>query len=177
MAEISSDSIIYAIETTQVLHAPDRRIDTFGATNFEFCLITELMDSANQVRVREGRIEAEKPQILAPEGMASLIFDGFGERAEQLANHFRESGMDMNFLKYGFNFYNRNMSESIVHDSIENVSERVVKEVVSSGNPSRAVIQGVDDTWDISLIKFTWEMISQSIETNQFDFKRRGLLE
>lgn len=176
MAHISNDDISYAIETTKVVHSPDRRIDTFGTTNFEFCLITELMDDANQVRIREGRVEAERPQILAPEGMASLMFEGFGEYAEQVSDWFTNHGSDINFLKYGFNFFNRDMTESIVHDSLEVVSERVVREVVSTGNPSRAVIHGVDDTWGISLLKFTWEMISDSYETNEFDFKRRGML-
>jgi len=176
MANISSDDIAYAIETTEVVLAPDRRIDTFGTTNFEFCLITELMDQANQVRVREGRVEAERPQILAPEGMAKLIFEGFGEHAEQVSEWFQNQGANINFLKYGFNFMNRDMTECVIHDSLEAVSERVVGKVVSTGNPSRAVIHGVDDTWGISLLKFTWEMISQSYETNEFDFKRRGLL-
>ena len=42
--------------------------------------------------------------------------------------------------------------------------------------PMRAVIQGVDDTWEISLLKFTVEMIEKSKSINEFDFKRRGLL-
>jgi len=174
--DLSYDDISYAIETTKVVHSPDRRIDTFGTTNFEFCLITELMDEANKVRIREGRVEAERPKILAPEGMAALMFEGFEKYSEQVSEWFRNQGADMNFVKYGFNIYNREMTESVVHDSLEIVSERVVSEIVSTGNPSRAVIHGVDDTWKISLMKFTWEMISNSAETNEFDFKRRGLI-
>ncbi len=176
MAEISHDDISYAMETTEVCHRPDRRIDTFGTTNFEFCLITELMDDVNQVRVREGRVEAEKPKILQPDGFSNLMFEGFGEYAEQIAEWFQNQGAQINFLRYGFNFFNRDMTESIVHDSIEAVSERVVNDVVSSGNPSKAVIRGVDDTWGISLVKFTWEMIEESYPTNEFDFKRRGMM-
>jgi hypothetical protein len=40
----SQDDIHYALETTKVLREPDRRIDTFGETRFEFQLISELMD-------------------------------------------------------------------------------------------------------------------------------------
>ena len=40
----SPDDIQYALETTEVLHEPDRRIDTFGDTRFEFRMISELMD-------------------------------------------------------------------------------------------------------------------------------------
>jgi hypothetical protein len=38
------------------------------------------------------------------------------------------------------------------------------------------VISGVDETWEISLLKFTVEMIEKSQKINLFDFKRRGLL-
>lgn len=51
----------YTIENTKVLHEPDRRIDTFGTTQFEFQLVTELMDSTNVTRVRQGRIERNAP--------------------------------------------------------------------------------------------------------------------
>ena len=50
----------YALENTHVLHEPDRRIDTFGTTQFEFQLVSELMDSVSAVRVREGRITEAK---------------------------------------------------------------------------------------------------------------------
>ena len=40
----------------------------------------------------------------------------------------------------------------------------------------RAVIQGVDDAWEVCLLKFTVEMIAKSRGINEFDFKRRGLI-
>ena len=63
MSELSFDDISYAMETTVVAHEPDRLIDTFGTTNFEFQLLTEPMDEVGKVRVREGRMEAERPKI------------------------------------------------------------------------------------------------------------------
>ncbi len=54
--------------------------------------------------------------------------------------------------------------------------ERVLAEIRTSGNPLTAVILGVDDTWEICLLKFTLEMIHKSHKINLFDFKRRGLL-
>ena len=55
--------ISYALEQTQVIYEPDRRIDTFGTTQFQFQLVSELMDTVGAVRVREGVIEADKPMI------------------------------------------------------------------------------------------------------------------
>ena len=52
----------------------------------------------------------------------------------------------------------------------------MVEDIRASGSPMKAVIQGVDDTWEVSLLKFTLEMIEKSQGINVFDFRRRGLL-
>lgn len=170
------DDIQYALEMTRVIHEPDRMIDTFGTTSFEFHLVSELMDQADRVRVREGRISAERPRILRPEGMEELLFEGFGEQASVFRDWLREHGKDIAILKYGFSFARSSVSESIAHEPIESVCERVVSEIRHRGNPLSAVIQGVDDAWEICLLKFTTEMILRSQGVNLFDFRRRGLL-
>ena len=68
----SQDDIHYALETTRVLHEPDRRIETFGETRFEFQLISELMDRAGEVRIRTGEVEAQRPRILRPEAYRDI---------------------------------------------------------------------------------------------------------
>lgn len=175
MSDLSFDDISYAMETTVVVHEPDRLIDTFGTTNFEFHLLTEPMDSVGKTRIREGKMETERPRILRPEGYEDLMFEGFGEQADQFAEWFREFG-NLSFFKYGFNFAKRSFQEELVAEPLEAVRDRIVRDIESKGNPSRAVIVGVDDTWEISLIKFTMEMIARSHQINAFDFKRRGLL-
>ena len=175
MAALSFDDVAYAMENTIVVHEPDRLIDTFGTTNFQFHLITEPMDSTGRVRVRQGRMEAERPRILRPEGYDDLLFEGFGEHAAVFADWFRKHG-NINFFKYGFNFAKRSFTEEIVHESPEAVRDRILEDIRVSGSPSRALICGIDDSWEISLIKFTMEMIGRSLQINAFDFKRRGLL-
>ena len=70
----------------------------------------------------------------------------------------------------------KDLTEEIVHDKMEAVCDRVVEDVRSGGNPIQAVIAGVDETWDISLLKFNMDMIQKSQKINEFDFKRKGLL-
>ncbi|MBL9177030.1 MAG: hypothetical protein JNM65_03140 [Verrucomicrobiaceae bacterium] len=168
--------IQYALENTEVLHEPDRRIDTFGSTQFEFQIVTELMDTIGAVRVREGRIEAEKPLILRPEMPGNFDFEGFGPEAAAFGDFLRNNLHKLAILKYGFKFRKGEITEQIVHESMENVCGRLLGDIRASGNPMRAVIQGVDDTWEICLLKFTVEMIEKSQNINLFDFKRRGLL-
>ena len=81
----SEDDLQYAIENTKVILSPERRIETFGTTSFHFYLVTELMDSANEIRVRDGKIQADRPQILTAENIAKLTLEGFGEKARKFA--------------------------------------------------------------------------------------------
>jgi hypothetical protein len=88
--ELKQDDIEYAIENTQVILAPERQIASFGNTSFEFHLISELMDRVDQVRIRTGRIEAERPKILSPEYFCRMMLEGFGERAQEYVDRLRE---------------------------------------------------------------------------------------
>jgi len=80
---MKKDDFDYAIENTQVILAPEQQIATFGSTSFNFYLISELMDRVDQVRVRNGKIHAERPQILTPEHYCRLLLEGFGDNAHR----------------------------------------------------------------------------------------------
>jgi hypothetical protein len=166
----------YALENTHILLEPDRRIDTFGSTEFEFKLISELMDSVGQVRIRSGRIQAEKPLLVRPEPYKEFTFEGFGEGAEAFHDWLKDRSESFALLKYGFSFKKSNVEESIVHDTVEAVRDRVLEEARQASNPMQAVLVGVDDTWEICLLRFTVGMIQKSAGINIFDFKRRGML-
>jgi hypothetical protein len=80
------------------------------------------------------------------------------------------------FLKYGFTFRKTDVQEQLVHEPVAEVCGKLKAEARAKGNPALAIIHGVDDTWEICLLKFTVEMIEKSAKINLFDFKRRGLL-
>lgn len=176
----SPDDIQYAMEATRVLMEPDRRIDTFGETRFEFLLLSELMDHAGRIRIRSGEVEALKPRIVKPQGYGDIELEGFGSgaraRFDALVEKLRAEGKDLAFLNYGFRFRRGEVSEEIVHEPMEAVRDRVLEDARVAGNPARAVIEGVDDAWEVSIFKFSFEMILRSWAINRFDFQRRGLL-
>ncbi|MEI8343264.1 MAG: hypothetical protein WCH43_17220 [Verrucomicrobiota bacterium] len=173
---MNADSFQYAIENTQVILAPQRRIETFGSTSFRFYLITELMDSVNQVRVRDGRIHAERPQIVTPGHYSKLMLEGFGEKAEAFAEWMRSHSDQIAILKYGFQFRKTDIQENIVHSNLEDVIDRVRRSVTETAEPLSAILQGVDDAWEVCLLKFTVDLIQQSAGGNLGDFRKRGLL-
>ena len=172
----SPDTVQYALETTRVIYEPDRRIDTFGSTRFEFQLLSEPMDSVGQVRVRGGDFEASQPQIIRPEGYQEIATEGFGEQAKKFFDWMEQEGQLPQALQYGFNFKRSEVTEELLHEPIEQVRGRLLDDAKREGRPMLAVIEGVDDAWEICLLRFAMEMISKSQGINLFDFKRKGLI-
>ena len=172
----SEDNFQYAVENTHVIHAPERQIATFGSTSFHFYLVSEMMDTVNEVRVRDGQIHAERPQIMTPEHYSRLLLEGFGEQAQKYADQLRDRLRNVALLRYGFQFRKTAVNENTVRDSLESVVARTKTAVENSGEPLSAVIQGVDDAWEVCLLKFTIDLIERSSGGNLGDFRKRGLL-
>jgi hypothetical protein len=172
----SEDDLQYAIDNTKVILSPERRIETFGTTSFHFYLVTELMDRANEIRVRDGKIHADRPQILTPDHFSRLLLEGFGEKARRYVEQLREHAHNIAVLRYGFQFRKTEVTERMFRDPIESVIERTKSHVQHRDEPLSAVIQGVDDAWEVCLLKFTIDMIERSSGGNIGDFRKRGLI-
>ena len=173
---ISKDDFDYAIENTHVIVAPERQIATFGNTSFDFYLISELMDRVDQVRIRNGKIHAERPQILTPEHYCRLLLEGFGEKAERYVERLREHARNIAVLRYGFQFRKTDLSEQTLRDSVDAVINRTKQNVERKNEPLSAVIHGVEDAWEVCLLKFTIDLVERSSGGNLGDFRKRGLI-
>lgn len=173
---MTKDDFDYAVENTRVIVAPERQIATFGSTSFDFYLISELMDRVDQVRIRNGRIHAERPQILTPEHYCRLLLDGFGEKAERYIEQLREHTRNIAVLRYGFQFRKTDLNERTFRDSIDAVINRTRRKVESGNELLTAVIQGVDDAWEVCLLKFTIDLVERSSGNNLGEFRKRGLI-
>ena len=156
--------------------APQRQIATFGSTSFHFYLISELMDRVNEVRVRNGRIHADRPQILTPEHFSRLLLEGFGDKAQRYIDQLREQASNFAVLRYGFQFRKTDVTERMFRDPLDAVIARTKSQVEDMEEPLSAIIQGVDDAWEVCLLKFTIDMIERSSGDNLGDFRKRGLL-
>lgn len=174
--QLSFDDFEYALENTRVILPPQGRLETFGNTLLTYHLITEEMDHINQSRVREGRIQAEKPALISPEHFSKLLLEGFGERAEKFAQLVSKMGGNLAMLKYGFSVRKSEIKSYLIHESVETVTGRVKEEVLARQDPLTVVLTGVDDGWEVCLLKFMLDMISASGAGNIEDFRRRGLL-
>lgn len=173
---ISSDDFSYALENTHVVRPPEQRLETFSTSVLNYYLITEDMDSVNLSRVREGSIHAERPQIISPQNFSKLLLEGFGEEAEKYADAFNEIGRHLAFLQYGFRVRKNDIRVYEVHEPLEAVTGKVCGQVEEKQDPLSAVLTGVDDGWEVCLLKFMMEMATASGEHNVRELKQRGLL-
>lgn len=173
---MNRENFEYALEHTQVVVAPEQRIATFGSTRFQFYLISELMDRVDRVRVRNGHIQADRPEILTPEHFARLLLEGFGDEAQRYADSLRNRARDFAVLRYGFQFRKTDVSERMFRDPIDAVIAQTRSRVEGESETSSAVIRGVDDAWEVCLLKFTIDMIERSSGGNMGDFRQRGLI-
>lgn len=167
----------YAIENTRVVVPPQQLIETFGTTSFNFLLVSELLDEVDKVRIRGGKIESERPRIVSPQTFQKLALEGFGDAARGFADWIEANADQFKILRYGFHFKKTDIQQSIVHESLDSVLGRLAAEIRQSGEAKSALISGVDDAWEVCLLKFTIELIHRSAGENLGEWKRRGLID
>lgn len=177
MKDKSTFDFWYAVNNTEIVLLPSRHLETFGATLLNYHLVTELMDSVNQIRVREGRISAGQPRIITPRAYASMILDGFGEEARQYAEWLRDHEKELRILQYGYTLKQQSFSEQVITDNLRAVVSRVEAQVRQKGDPFSAVLVGVEEPWDVCLVKLFWEVIRRSAPTNLKEMDEQRLFE
>ncbi|OGV68355.1 MAG: hypothetical protein A2283_17535 [Lentisphaerae bacterium RIFOXYA12_FULL_48_11] len=177
MKEKSTFDFWYAVNNTEIVLMPSHHLETFGTTMLSYHLITELMDTVNQTRVREGRLQANRPQIITPSAYSKTVLEGFGEEARNYIDWLKEHEKDIHILQYGYTLKKEVFTESIISENIKVVTERVQNQVKERNDPFGAVLVGVDDPWDVCLIKLFWEVIQFSAGTNIREMKRQRMFE
>ncbi|MFC1452204.1 hypothetical protein ACFLSJ_02525 [Verrucomicrobiota bacterium] len=156
----------YAVNNTEVVLMPARHLETFGTTVLHYHLVSELMDTVGQTRVREGRMHSSQPKIVTPEAYSKTFLEGFGEEARRYVEWLKEHEKDIRILQYGYKLSQESFNEHVVTDTVQTVVEQVKTQVKAKGDPLSAVVLGVDDPWDVCLIKLFWEIIQNSAKTN-----------
>ncbi len=166
----TDDKIQYAIEHTEVIRPLRQSLATFGTTNVSYYLITELMKGTSVVR--EGRVIAERPRIVTPAYLINL--EGFSEQAERFIQmmaekHPHEPGV---FYRYK----NEPGEVNIVSKPMRAVVDDINARIDSQNDPLSVIIRGVEELWDVSLLKFTYELTRSSVYRNVVELERSGLL-
>lgn len=166
----------YALHNTEVVMPPSGRLETFGNTVVNYHLLSELMDDVAEVRIREGRIEAFRPQIITPSSMRESPIDGFGPEAEQYLDWLRENVEDLVLLRYGFQIKKEEVRQYTVHETLPAVLGQIETDVKEKNDPLSAIVVGVEQPWEVCLMKLMVDVMQKSVLANVQDLQRKNLL-
>jgi len=163
----------YAVNNTAVLLPPRNPLETFGNTLIHYHLLTEPMDAVGQVRHREGRIMAFRPQILTPDALSdSPLESGFRSGpADDFIRWLRRHAEDVTFIKYGFKIRQETFSETLLHDSVPAVADRISADLRAATDPFSALLVGVDEPWEVCLLKLLFDVARRSASRNAADLR------
>jgi|TARA_B100000315_G_C14540619_1_gene570694 hypothetical protein len=167
------------IRHTEILRLPKQTLATFGITNIGYYLVTEPVYSepekdVPETVIREGRVITERPRIVTPHYLSQ--FEGFSLDAQRYFN--------MLLKKYGpnapglfYSYRNEPKGLTIVAGDIPTVVDKINAEIDKRGDPLVTIIKGEDEFWDVSLLKFIYEMTRNSMNNNLLQLQSRGLLD
>ena len=176
---IGDDRIEYTVEHTEILRLPKQSLSTFGTTNIYYYLLTEpaykeLTRDVNETVVREGRVIAERPRIVTPYYLSQL--EGFSLEARRYFDALiKVHGSDAPGLFYTYR--NEPKELNIVSDHWHSVVDKLNAEIDKRGDPLTSIIKGEDELWDVSLLKFIYELARTSLPHHLSQMGARGLLD
>ena len=166
----------YAARHVRIIKSPSHELETFGATLVNYHLLSPLDDYPGKIRIREGRLEAHQPKVLTPSGFAKIEAVGFGEEAQAYLEWLKENEDSLRILQYGYHLRSDNFSEQVVTDSLAAVTARVKADVESRNDRFSAVLQGVDNPWDIALVELWRHEVDRSAGKNIRELSEKGKL-
>ncbi|MBR6023142.1 MAG: hypothetical protein IK066_12080 [Kiritimatiellae bacterium] len=163
----------YAVNNTEILLPPRNPLETFGNTLIHYHLLTEPMDTVGTVRHREGRIQAFRPQILTPDAFTSSPLEsGFrAGPADDFIRWLRRHQSDLVILRYGFKIRQETFSETLLHDHLEAVADRVSADLRAASDPFSSLLVGVDEPWEVCLLKLLFDVARRSASRNAADLR------
>ena len=165
----------YAAKSARFLVEPSHRLETFGNTLVNYHLVSELPDHPGKIRVREGRLEAHQPLVITPH-FAQIEAEGFGDEAKAYLEFLKENEQHLRILQYGYHLKSDKFSEQIVTDRLSVVTERVKDEVIASNDKFAAVVQCVDEPWDVALVELWLREVNRSASGNIKELQKSGKL-
>lgn len=176
---MDDEQIRNAVTQTEILRFPKQNLFTFGTTNIYYYLLTEasysdLVGVPPETVIREGRVIAEKPKLVTPYYLTQL--EGFSPEARKYFNDLVEHyGANTPGLYYSYR--NEPKEMNIVSQNMREVAEKINGEIDERNDPLAAIIKGEDVLWDVSLMKFIFEITRTSAPHNISQMKDQGFLE
>ena len=165
------DKIRYALQHTELVRPPQRGVSTFGSSVVDYYVVTGLAESISVVR--DGKVLAEKPRIVTPSYLTSI--EGFSKQARKYVESLTRDNPGEPGIFYRYK--NEPHKMDVVSQPLPGVIGRLKTMLDENPNPLSAIIKGEEETWDVSLLMFIYELTRRSLHSNLAEFSTRGLME
>lgn len=177
----SPERIKYALEETEILKEPDKLISTSSPTTLNFYVLVEpayleiVENEGPETRIREGKISWEKPKLLTPDYL--LDTEGFSSEAQEALNMMVRQYPDLASIMYKMRYKREEERDTTVPYKIMEAYRRIENKIEDEEAPFSVVIKGVDELWDVSLMKYVQELMAKSAVKSQIpDYENKGFL-
>ncbi|MFW5999727.1 MAG: hypothetical protein ACOCQC_03585 [Halanaerobiaceae bacterium] len=177
----NSERIQHALEETEVLYEPQELISTSEKTTLHYYVLAEPVylevyeNEGPETKIREGEITWDRPKLLTPGYM--LEMDGFSEDARRAFELLARENPDMAGLMYKMRYRKETKNTMTVSSDIEGASEKILGNMLEKEGRLNVIIKGLDELWDVSLMKFVQGLVVKSAYKSQMPhYTERGYL-
>ena len=170
-----------AVEQSWVVRFPKVHLTTFGLTNIAYYVVTEpiytdVVPSSGRSEgvVRTGRVIAERPAIVTPTYAMNL--QGFSDEAFEYLQHAAQTyGPNSPGILYRYR--NQEEKSDIVSGVPSEIAHNISDDLDRRNENLAVVMVGVDQLWDVALLKFIYEFTASSADHNVRELRSKGMLE
>lgn len=165
---------------TRIIRPPRSSLATFGSTVIHYHVVSQPVyegifeDEHKDTVVRYGMVRADRPQIVTP-GYLSRS-EGFGQEAAEYLDYISNRyGADAAGLLYKYK--NEPQTTETVSGEPREIAAKIRDELEADDKPLHTVLLGVDELWDVSVMKFIYEFTNQSAKTNFDELNERSMFD
>lgn len=169
-----------AIAMTRIIRPPRKALSTFGSTVINYHVVSQPVyegifdDEHKDTVIRHGLVRADRPQIVTPGYLSNS--EGFGQEASEYLQYLTNRyGSDVPGLLYKYK--NEPQSTDTVTGEPIQVAAKIRDEIERDDKPLHTVLLGVDELWDVSVMKFIYEFTNESARSNFSELNEHNLLD
>lgn len=172
MEEKLKEKFEYVWKNTEVLKPAERTLFTFGDTGLPYVLVAKSLLREGDTVVREGEVITKRPLVLKPYANHPF-FEGFGEHEEEMGLFLIQR------LAYipPYKYTHGSKKVYVASEPIEAVIAKLRGKLARKEDRLTALVRGIADMWEVSVIKYAAEMMMKSLPSNITELKEKGMLE
>ncbi len=175
------NSIKFALENTEILYEPAELLSTSKKTTLHYFVLAEpyyleeFPEEGPETKVREGEITWEKPKLLTPEYLVNM--EGFSVEAKNAMQILAHQQPDLAGLMYKMNYKKKYIRTFTISKDIQSARARIEADLKKDETTLTVIIKGIDELWDVSLLKFIQKLMVKSAYKSQMpDYEEQGFL-